>query len=207
MPRPSAPPPIAGVILAGGRSTRLGGGDKGLLPLGGRPILAQVIDRLRPQAAPLALNANGDPARFSAFGLPVLPDGMPDHPGPLAGILAAMDWAAAIGVSAVVTVAGDTPVFPADLVARLQAAGRPPVIALTLDPGGDLRAHPTFGLWPTALREVLRADLRAGQRRVRGWAESQGCSRAIFPAAPDQFFNINTPEDLAEATARAAARA
>lgn len=81
------------------------------------------------------------------------------------------------------------------------------MIAMTLDPGGDLRAHPTFGLWPTALREVLRADLRAGQRRVRGWAESQNCAKAIFPAAPDLFFNINTPEDLAAATARASARA
>lgn len=146
MPRnPASPPrparvavpagPVAGVILAGGLSRRMGGGDKCLLPLGGRPILAHVIDRLRPQVGPLALNANGDPARFAAFGLEVVADDFPGFAGPLAGLLAGMDWAAARGLPLVVTAAADTPFFPRDLVARLRAAmaetGAPIALAAT----------------------------------------------------------------------------
>ena len=115
---------VPGVILAGGLATRMGGGDKCLLELASRPLLAHVIERLAPQAGPLALNANGDPARFAPFGLPVLPDSVPGFPGPLAGVLAGLDWAQALGAAQIVTVAADTPFFPTDLVARLQAGTR-----------------------------------------------------------------------------------
>ncbi|HHX88424.1 MAG TPA: molybdenum cofactor guanylyltransferase, partial [Paracoccus sp.] len=121
---------VLGVILAGGRATRMGGGDKGLRQVAGRRLLDHVIDRLGPQVAGLAINANGDPARLAGFGLPVLPDSLPDHPGPLAGVLAGMDWAAGQGARAIVTAAADTPFFPPDLVARLQAAAGPSGLAL-----------------------------------------------------------------------------
>jgi molybdopterin-guanine dinucleotide biosynthesis protein A len=188
---------IAGVILAGGRATRMGGGDKGLLALGDRPILAHVIERLAPQVGRLALNANGDPARFAAFGLPVLPDGVPGFPGPLAGVLAGLDWAVTEGAEAIVTAAADTPFFPRDLAARLARAaaaeGAPLAMAVT---GPD--RHPTFGLWPVALRENLRAALENGLRKVIAWTEPHGCARVEF-GDPDAFFNVNTPEELTRA--------
>jgi molybdopterin-guanine dinucleotide biosynthesis protein A len=192
---------IAGVILAGGRATRMGGGDKGLLTLAGRPILARVVDRLRPQVDLLALNANGDPARFASFGLPVLPDTVPGHPGPLAGVLAAMDWAAAQGATSVVTAAADTPFFPADLVARLAAAGPFAMAATPADAGPE--RHPTFALWPTHLRDDLRAALAAGLRKVIAFTDPSGCATVLFPDG-QAFFNVNTPEDLARAEALAA---
>ncbi|MCC0066831.1 MAG: molybdenum cofactor guanylyltransferase MobA [Rhodovulum sp.] len=201
---------IAGVILAGGLSQRMGGGDKCLLPVGGRPILAHVIARLRPQVGMLALNANGAPARFAAFGLPVLPDSVGDFPGPLAGVLAGMDWAAQGGAELLVTAAADTPFFPETLVAELRAAARaeglPLAMAVTRNASGGTDRHPTFGLWPVALREELRATLAAGQRRVVAFTEPRGCARAVFPqAVPDPFFNVNAPEDLAAADAFIAA--
>ena len=187
---------IAGVILAGGRATRMGGGDKGLLSVAGCSILARVIARLRPQVDALALNANGDPARFAGFGLPVLPDGVPGHPGPLAGVLAGMDWAAGQGASALLTAAADTPFFPPDLAARLAAAG---AFAMAATPGGSApERHPTFALWPTALRDELRASLGAGLRKVVAFSDPRGCTSVVFPD-PDAFFNVNTPEDLARA--------
>lgn len=194
------------VILAGGQSTRMGGGDKGLRLLAGRPVLAHVRDRLAPQCGPLALNANGDPARFAALGLPVLPDrlpdGVPDSPGPLAGVLAALDWAAALGAQAVVTVASDTPFLPSDLVARLQAAG--PFAVAAGDGADGPRLHPTCGLWPVTLRPVLAAALADGERRIGKWAQAQGAAVALFPTTPrDPFLNLNTPEDLARAEALA----
>jgi molybdopterin-guanine dinucleotide biosynthesis protein A len=192
---------IAGVILAGGRATRMGGGDKALLPLAGRPILARVIDRLAPQVDALALNANGDPARFAAFALPVLPDPLPGHPGPLAGVLAGLDWAAARGAEALLTAAADTPFFPADLAARLQAAGPFAMAATPGDPAPE--RHPTFALWPVALRHDLRAALEAGLRKVVAFTDPHGCATVLFPDA-DAFFNVNTPEDLARAEALAA---
>jgi molybdopterin-guanine dinucleotide biosynthesis protein A len=192
---------IAGVILAGGRASRMGGGDKGLLPLGGRPILAYVIERLAPQVDLLALNANGDPARFADFALPVLPDSLTGHPGPLAGVLAGMDWAAGQGAPAIVTAAADTPFFPLDLAARLRAAAEAEAMPLAMaatpgEAGPDLQ--PTFGLWPVALREDLRAALAGGLRKVVAWTDPKGCAVAVFPD-PDAFFNVNTPEDLARA--------
>lgn len=195
-------PPLPGVILAGGRATRMGGGDKGLLRLngqaGGRRLLDLVIARLAPQCDPLAISANGDPARLAEFGLPVLADTLPGFPGPLAGVLAGLDWAARLGAPAIITAAADTPFFPPDLSARLQAAAGPSGLALaaTAD-GADLRVQPTFGLWPVALRGGLRDALIAGQRRVGGWAQDQGAGLAHWPATPiDPFFNINTPEDM-----------
>lgn len=197
---------ICGIILAGGRGLRMGGGDKGLLPLAGRPMLAHVIARLAPQAAPLAISANGDPARFAGFGLPVLPDTEPGHPGPLAGVLAGMDWAACLGAAQVLTAAADTPFLPQDLAQRL-AEGGGFALAASPDAAGALRVHPTFGLWPVALREGLRQALRAGTRRAAGWALDHGAVPVAFAAQPfDPFFNVNTPSDLARAE-RLAARA
>lgn len=188
-----------GVILAGGRATRMGGGDKGLLSLAGRPILTHVVERLSPQVADLALNANGDPARFGGFGLPVLPDSLPDRPGPLAGVLAGLDWAAGQGADAIVTAAADTPFFPADLVPRLllAAEGMEAPLALAASETGR---QPTFGLWPVALRDDLRAALTGGLRKIVQWTDQHGGRLATFPGAePDPFFNINTPDDLAQA--------
>ena len=189
-----------GVILAGGLARRMGGGDKGLLSLGGRTILSRVIDRLSPQVAGLALNANGDPARFAGYGLPVVADGIDGFVGPLAGVLAGLDWAAGEGADTIVTAAADTPFFPEDLAPRLllaaEEAGTP--IALVATAG----RHPTFGLWPVALRDDLRAALEAGTRKVVAWTDRHGAATATFPDTPfDPFFNVNTPEDLARAEA------
>jgi molybdopterin-guanine dinucleotide biosynthesis protein A len=200
---------VPGVILAGGLATRMGGGDKGLMDLGGEPILGHVIARLSAQAAPLALNANGDPARFADWGLPVLPDSIEGYVGPLAGVLAGLDWAAGLGAEAIVTVAADTPFFPADLVARLEAAqaetGHPIALAATPDASrkSGLGRHPTCGLWPVALRDDLRAALQDGLRKVVLWTDRHGCATARFAGgADDPFFNVNTPADLDEARAR-----
>ena len=206
----ASPRDIPGVILAGGRATRMGGGDKALLRLGGGTLLDQVIARLRPQCAALAINANGDPQRFAGFGLPVLADSVADWPGPLAGILAGLDWAAGQGADCVVTVAVDTPFFPVDLVARLRHAaageGEPIALAASEDSTGVMRRHPTFGLWPVVLREHLRRDLAAGQRKVSLFAEGHGAALAAFGSeAGDPFFNVNTPDDLARAGEIAAA--
>ncbi len=188
-----------GVVLAGGQATRMGGGDKGLREVAGRRLLDHVLARLRPQVTAIALNANGDPERFRAFGLPVLADSMPGYPGPLAGVLAGLDWAAARDAEAIVTVAADTPFFPRDLVARLQAVAGPSRLALAATREGDrLWRHPTFGLWPTALRDDLRAALQDGLRKVVLWTDRHGAAMAEFGTDPfDPFFNINTPEDIA----------
>ncbi|MEO0913483.1 MAG: molybdenum cofactor guanylyltransferase MobA [Pseudomonadota bacterium] len=197
--------PLA-IILAGGQATRMGGGDKCLLKLQGRPLLDHILERLRSQAAHIALNANGDPARFKAWGLPVLPDSVADHPGPLAGVLAGLDYAATQGADTILTVAGDTPFFPHDLAARLEAARReaktPLAMATTPGEGRHLNRHPTFGLWPVSLREDLRAALHSGTRKIIAWTDPHGCAKAHFEDSPDPFFNINTPEDLAEAQTR-----
>jgi molybdenum cofactor guanylyltransferase len=202
---------IAGVILAGGRASRMGGGDKTLRAIGGRPILAHVIERLRPQVDALVLNANGEPGRFAGFGLEVVEDSVGGFAGPLAGVLAGMDWAAARGASLVASAAGDTPFFPADLVARLRAAmvaeGTPLAMAMTPDPERGLSRHPTFGLWSVELREALRAALAAGERKVIGWTEPLGCARAVFDEGSLPFFNVNTPDDLVRAEELFAAQA
>ena len=188
-----------GVILGGGSARRMGGGDKGLLTLGGRTILSHVVERLAPQVAALALNANDDPRRFDGIGLPVLPDPVPDRPGPLAGVLAGLIWAEAQGASHIVTAAWDTPFLPRDLVARLEAA-RSDATPIVLAASGGHR-HPTFGLWPVNLKDTLRDALDAGTRKIVVWTDAQGCARAEFEGDPDPFFNVNTPEDLAAAEA------
>ncbi len=195
-------PPTLGVILAGGLARRMGGGDKPLRILGGRPILAHALERLRPQVAAIVLNASGDPARFAAAapGVPVVPDGMPDHPGPLAGILAALDHAAATGIADwVLSLPGDTPFPPPDLAARLHAARRDARVPLACAASGG-RSHPPIGLWPVHLRDDLRAALLAGERTVGRWMARHGCATAEWPAVPyDPFLNVNTPDDLAAA--------
>jgi len=208
-----------GVILAGGRATRMGGGDKGLLRLGSSTILDHVIARLGPQVTGLALNANGDPARFAGFDLPVLGDSIEGFAGPLVGVLAGLDWAAAQGAKSIVTVAADTPFFPRDLVARLNLAAEgmthPLVLAATPRgaqetksmSGSGLIRHPTFGLWPVALRDDLRAALGAGLRKVVIWTDKHGGREALFEEAGDPFFNVNTPEDLEQARDRSGAGA
>ena len=191
---------IAGVILAGGRATRMGGGDKGLRRVGGRRLMDHALERLAPQVGAMAINANGDPARLAEFGLPVLADSLPDHPGPLAGVLAGLDWAAGIGAQAIVTAAADTPFFPRDLAARLVAAAGPSGLCLAASPDdtGRMQRHPTFGLWPVALRDDLRAALTGGLRKIVLWTDGHGAGTAAFPSDPfDPFFNVNTPDDLA----------
>jgi len=193
-----------GVILAGGLATRMGGGDKGRLRVGGRSLFARVIDRLEPQVDRMALNANGDAARFADLGLPVLPDSVDGFAGPLAGVLAGLEWAAETGAPHIVTAAADTPFFPAYLVPRLLLAAGPEGVALaaTRDEDGKLWHQPTFGLWPTALRHDLRAALEGGLRKVLHWTDRHGAGMAEFPVTGlDPFFNINTPDDLATAEA------
>lgn len=190
-----------GLILAGGLARRMGGGDKALVPLAGSPILGHVIVRLQGQCDGLVLNANGDPARFESYGLPVIADTILDFAGPLAGILAGLDWLAAHRPTTpwLLSVAADTPFIPADLTARLHAAraaaGTP--LACAASAG---RAHHAIGLWPVSLREDLRQSLEAGDRKIGVWTGRHGVATAEWPAEPfDPFFNINTPEDLAEA--------
>jgi len=189
------------VILAGGLARRMGGGDKPLRVLGGQPLLAHVLARLTPQVPAVILNANGDPARFAAWGLPVVADGLPDHPGPLAGILAALDWAAEhrVDLPFVASVPGDSPFIPSNLVARLHdvrvAAGVPLACARS-----DGQTHPPIGLWPVSLRQDLRAALLAGERKIDRWTARHGVAHADWPTTPyDPFFNANAPEELAEA--------
>lgn len=203
----------AGVILAGGRSRRMGGGDKSLRPLAGVPMLGHVARRLAPQVGILAISANGDLTRFDAFALPVLPDaategsiGSTGGIGPLAGILAGLDWAAAQpGCRWLVTSAADTPFLPTDLVIRLHearvAAGAEVALARS-----DGRSHPVVGLWPVALAVDLRAALAAGTRKAAAWAQRHRLAATDWPGGPaDPFFNVNTPGDLAEAERRLAA--
>ena len=190
-----------GIILAGGQATRMGGGDKGLLPLGDGTLLSQVIDRLSPQVDQMALNANGDAARFATFGMPVLPDSIEGFAGPLAGVLAGLDWAANHGATHVVSAAADTPFFPHDLVARLQSAAHEAdtqiALAATMDVDRGPMRQPTFGLWPVALRDDLRAALHDGLRKVVQWTDRHGAALAVFDPDPiDPFFNVNTPDDL-----------
>ncbi|MEL6167067.1 MAG: molybdenum cofactor guanylyltransferase MobA [Pseudomonadota bacterium] len=199
---------LPAIILAGGKARRMGGGDKSLLDLDGRPILAHVIDRLASQANPIVLNANGPKGRFDEFDLLVLEDSVPDWPGPLAGVLAGLDWAAQNGANAIVTVAADTPFFPRDLVDRLRSEsdGIAPVLAASGALGETANRHPTFGLWTTTLRDDLRHALADGVRKIVAWADRHNARTARFdaPADLDPFFNVNTPADLEIARQRLA---
>jgi len=196
---------IAGIILAGGQSRRMGGGDKSLLPLGSGSVLDQVLSRFGPQIETLVLNANGDPERFSRFGLPVLADAVKGFAGPLAGILTGLEWAAAnTPCKAVVTAAGDTPFLPLELVDRLAAAREHPGSIAVASSAG--RLHPTFALWPTDCRDALRHFLfDEDNRRVSDFIERNGYVEVEFQVVQfagrrlDPFFNINVPDDLAQA--------
>jgi molybdenum cofactor guanylyltransferase len=184
----------------------MGGGDKALCMLRDKPMIAHVIERLEPQAERLVINANGDPSRFAAFGLPVVPDLTADFAGPLAGLLAGMAWARrhAPGTTRIVTAACDTPFFPGDLVARLGAAADSQNAKIALAASGG-QSHFVFALWPVALSEDLAAYLDAGGRKVQDWIERHAFvavafePRAIGSEVVDPFFNINTPDDLAKA--------
>src|SRR5947209_4975724 len=196
-----------GLVLAGGLARRMGGGDKALIRIGNETILARTLARLTPQVAGVVLNANGDATRFTPFGLPVVADSVPDFAGPLAGILAGLDWVAAHRPQTewVVSVPGDCPFLPGDLVARLHQArvreGKP----LACAHSGEWR-HPVVGLWQVALREDLRRAITLEDlRKIEVWTARHGVALADWPTEPvDPFFNVNTPEDVATATRLAA---
>ncbi len=202
----SSSAPVVGILLAGGKSSRMGGGDKCLRPLGGRPILAHIIERLKPQVSDMIINANEEAARFAVFGLPVVEDSVCGYAGPLAGVQAGLAWIknnrpdSEYGV----TVATDTPFFPEDLVQRFleeERADRPTLLVARSAAG----VHPVIGLWPVALADQLEASLRQGVRKVGGWTAQHGAVEVSFPPVEiggreiDPFFNINRPVDLAEA--------
>jgi molybdopterin-guanine dinucleotide biosynthesis protein A len=193
---------IPGVLLAGGLARRMGGGDKPMRQIGGRTILERVIARLKPQCDGLVLNANGDPARFAAFGLPVIADGVADFPGPLAGILAALDWAAASrpDVEFILSAAADCPFLPRDLVARLYQALQAEEAQLAVA-ASDGQSHPVIGLWRVALREQLRHALVVEDvRKIDRWTARYKLATVTWPTTPlDPFFNANTMDDIAEA--------
>ena len=188
-----------GVILAGGLARRMGGGDKALRTVGGQTVLARLIERMAPQVSGLVLNANGDPTRFAAYGLPTVQDSIPDHPGPLAGVLAGLDWAIAYapGVPWIVTVPGDAPFLPVDLVARLHAERGGATFACAASGG---RTHPVAALWPVAVRDEIRAALTVGQRKIDAFTRPERTAVVEWPmGAVDPFFNVNTPDDLTRA--------
>ena len=198
---------IPGVLLAGGLARRMGGGDKPMRRIGGSTILERVIARLQPQCDGLILNANGDPARFAPFGLSVVADTVADFPGPLAGILAGLDWAAANrpDVAFVLSAAADCPFLPRDLVARLhQGCIEQDAQGAVAASGGQ--SHHVIGLWSVGLREELRHALTSeGVRKVERWIARYKIATVTWPTTPlDPFFNANTVDDLAEAERLAA---
>jgi molybdopterin-guanine dinucleotide biosynthesis protein A len=198
---------IPGVLLAGGLARRMGGGDKPMRTIGGRTILDRVIARLKPQCDELILNANGDPARFAAFGLPVIADGIADFPGPLAGILAGLDWAAANRpeVKWMLSAAADCPFLPRDLVSRLHQSLVEQEAELAVA-ASDGQSHPVIGLWSVRLREELRHALVVEDvRKIDRWTARYRLATVTWPVEPlDPFFNANTVEDIADAERLAA---
>jgi molybdenum cofactor guanylyltransferase len=200
-------PPTLGLVLAGGLARRMGGGDKARITIGGVTILQRVLACLKPQCTGLVINANGDPARFADTKLPVISDNVPDFAGPLAGILAGLDWTALHMPECewLASAPGDCPFLPNDLVTRLHAARAAAGAPLACARSGEWR-HPVIGLWPVALREDLRRALVAeGLRKIEIWTARHGVAIASWPAEPvDPFFNVNTPEDAAQAQTIAA---
>jgi molybdopterin-guanine dinucleotide biosynthesis protein A len=197
-------PPTFGLVLAGGLARRMGGGDKAKIEINGVTILDRVLATLSGQCTGIAINANGDPKRFADTGLPVIPDSVAGFPGPLAGILAGLDWLAAQdnGVEWMLSVPGDCPFLPDDLVERLHAARRKmgAGVPLACARSGEWR-HPVVGLWPLALREDLRRALTVeDMRKIEIWTARHGIAVADWPAEPiDPFFNVNTPDDAKRA--------
>jgi molybdopterin-guanine dinucleotide biosynthesis protein A len=201
---PAVSPAAVGVLLAGGRSSRMGGGDKTLRTLGGRPILDWIVERARPQVGRLIVNANGDPGRFQGHHLPVVADVAQGFLGPLAGVLTALEWAAthAPGAEWVASFPTDAPFFPEDLVARLmEAAAREGADLACATSDGQI--HSVFAVWPVRLRgDLRRALVEEEVRTVARWTDRYKLARVDFPCRPfDPFFNINRPEDLGEAEA------
>ncbi len=198
-------PPTLGLVLAGGLARRMGGGDKALIEIGGSTILDRVLATLSGQCTDIIINANGDPQRFADTGCTVVPDNVGGHPGPLAGILAGLDWLAdqANGVEWIVSAPGDCPFLPDDLVEKLHLARRQlgAGVPLACARSGEWR-HPVVALWPLALRADLRKALvEQGLRKIEVWTARHGIAIAEWPAEPvDPFFNVNTPEDAARAT-------
>jgi len=192
-----------GLILAGGLARRMGGGDKGMIKIGGQTILERVLERLTPQCSRIVINANGDPTRFAFTGLPVVPDDIPDFAGPLAGILAGLDWAAvnAPQTEYVASAPGDCPFLPRNLFQRLEDARASESKPLACAKSGDWR-HPVVGLWPVKLREDLRhALMEENLHKIEIWTARHGVALAEWPDQPtDPFFNVNTPEDAARAS-------
>lgn len=205
-----AEPATLGAILAGGLARRLGGGDKALRTVGARTVLARLVERLAPQVAGLILNANDDPRRFEGLGLPVVADSLPGHPGPLAGVLAALDWAARLepGVAWVVTAPGDAPFLPRDLVARFHAERERAGATFACAASGGW-THPVVGLWPVSVRDELRRAVTVEDtRKIDAFTGRHPTVAVEWPTgAVDPFFNVNTPEDLAEADRLATAHA
>ncbi|NIX76206.1 molybdenum cofactor guanylyltransferase MobA [Microvirga terricola] len=197
-------PATLGVILAGGRATRMGGIDKPLLTLGGCTLIARIVERLSPQCEGLIISANGDANRFRDLGLPIIQDDVPDYAGPLAGVLAALDWAAIHrpSIEWLVSVTGDAPFVPQDLVTRLHRVRDAEQAPLACAASSD-RSHHAIGLWPVNLRHDLHQAVTVDHlRRVEDWTRRHRVARAVWPTTPfDPFFNINTPEDLVSAKA------
>ena len=195
-------PETIGMVLAGGQARRMGGGDKALIRIGGIAILDRVLAAITADCTRIILNANGDSARFAAYGLPVVADGVADFPGPLAGILAGLDWTAENmpNVEWLLSVPGDCPFLPDDLLARLHEARAREGQPLACARSGEWR-HPVVGLWPVSLRHDLRdAIVREGLRKIEVWTARHGIAIAEWPDKPiDPFFNVNTPEDAAAA--------
>ena len=195
-----------GLVLAGGLARRMGGGDKARIRVGGATILERVLGRLVSQCDRIIINANGEPGRFGDTGLPIVADSVPGFAGPLAGILAGFDWTAANapGTECLVSVPGDCPFLPSDLVTRLHAARGASGAALACARSGN-QTHPVVGLWAVALREDLRRSLvDEDMRKIDLWTARHGVATADWPAAPvDPFFNVNAPEDAARAEALA----
>lgn len=197
---------VTGVLLAGGRSSRMGGREKALLDIGGKPMLLHVLSRLRPQVGRIVVNANGDPARFSGYCLPVVPDSIEGYAGPLAGLHAGIAWARRETPEAkfIASVPVDCPFLPLDLVSRLKAAliaaDAPCAIAAS-----DGERHPVAGLWRVELLEALAESLKQNIRALHRFADAHGCAVADFApvdvgsAKVDPFFNVNAPADLEKA--------
>ena len=201
---------IPGIILAGGLSRRMGGGDKGLLMLGKTTIIERVIDKISPQVGSLAININGDSSRFPDYKLPIIPDSIKGYLGPLSGILAGMEWAFKNGNRYIATVAADTPFLPDDLIKRLHAMVKSKnlnigIAASRILSGDDVFIHPTFGIWEVALKDDLRDALANDTRKIMFWAKKFKLDYYYFDTSDklsDPFFNINTPDDLEEAKYR-----
>lgn len=192
---------IAGLILAGGLSRRMGGGDKPLISVDGQTLLDRTIERLKPQVERLLLNANGDPARFTTYGLDIRADVIAGYGGPLVGILTGLEWAGEIGVEWVVSAAADTPLFPTDLVARLRAAVEAEGTDMAMAVSGG-RTQPVFALWSVRqAAQLRRAVIENDLRKVGAFTEHFKVARVEWPQTPyDPFFNVNAPEDVERLT-------